>query len=311
MQDYLEKRWYSEVSGETLVHREWTGFSDLALTSHPDRGLTLYLDRQFQWSLKQDLDYYHESLAVPAGVSFLHSRGHPPRNALILGGGDGFLADRLLRILDLESITLIDIDPRVSALALQINDWRDAGGSSVASPKVLAIHEDAYDWVIRNSRKPKNLSREFDLVFMDLPDPRSAALARFFTTSFFSHLRKLAPRSVLSIQASSDVRRPGGARNYLCTLASNLEAASASTLAVNGKEQDAFVLASWSGPILLSANASNAGSAGKRIFEASRWFTSQERLSAWAAGSLATGGSHCKHLQGSVHTLLRPGILDL
>ncbi len=310
VQDTLERRWYLGATDEKLVHREWTGFSDLALTSHSERGLTLYLDRQFQWSLGRDLDYYHEALAVPAAAGFRQIRGQVPRNALILGGGDGFLADRLLRIFNLESVTIIDIDPRISELARRTPEWREAGGSAVDSPRVRLIHEDAYSWVIRDSRRPEPRSSRFDLVFMDLPDPRSAALARFFTTSFFAHLRRLAPDAVLSIQASSEARQPGGAERYTCTVLGNLSESGAWAVAIPGKEQDAFILASWSGKIPTSFQAEPS------TLRAARWFNSNERMTAWFEGGIGVDGKPCASAraatgQSARHSLLRPGILDL
>jgi spermidine synthase len=315
IQDRLESMWYSEISGETLVHHEWTGFADLALTQNSQQGLTLYLDRQFQWSIGRDLDYYHESLAVPAALAFEKLHARTPKSALILGGGDGFLADRLLRIFDLAAITIIDIDPRISSLALEVPEWRVAGGLALASPKVTVIHEDAYAWVAQN---PSRRRGDFDLVFMDLPDPRNAALARFFTPLFFLQLSRIAPGATLAIQASAEVRKPGGARRHLCSLVNNLAATHAAAAAIEGKEQDGFVLGT------LAAHGTRAADEKELLdpllrpsqqalttLTRARWFNSPERLMAWAEGKVAGTDNLETCADVPRHSLLRPALLDL
>jgi len=306
VQEWLERKWYSALHQEELVHHEWTGFSDLTLTSRGPGDLTLYLDHQYQWSLRRDLDYYHESLAVPAGVAFEGLYRRAPRRALILGGGDGFLAERLASIFSLEDILIVDIDPRVSALARSVAPWRNAGGSILDSSRVRQVHADAYSWVLSQSE-----ALPIDLVFLDLPDPRTAALARFFIASFFAHLKRVAPRAIVSIQASAEVRREEGARRYLCTLLRNLDEIGAAALGVEGKEQDYFVLAAWSQkPRELQRALQNPSGRSAR-FEKARWLDSTEKMRAWAAGTVLDSKALESCSGTPRHTLLRPGLLDL
>ncbi len=246
LQRRLETGFYQSIqSSAEVLHSEWTGFSHLNLVeyNHPSgaREVALFLDRQFQWSTGDGLDQYHEALTIPAVEAFRESsKGLIPQNVLILGGGDAFAAHVLTTRYSIPSVDIVDIDPRISALAIEVPRWREAGGKAIHDPRVKLHHDDAFSYVFRLPA-----SRQFDLVIFDLPDPRNPGLARFFTPYFFNRLLKqVSERGVISIQSSSNPQQSNGKFRYVCSLLRLLADVGLAAEPLIGDELDFYLLGS-------------------------------------------------------------------
>src|SRR5690606_34033586 len=84
-----------------------TAFQHLEVLESPWLGRVLRLDGHFMTSEAEEF-FYHEAMAHPAAVA------HPePRRVLIIGGGDGGLAEELLKHPTVESLTLVELDREV------------------------------------------------------------------------------------------------------------------------------------------------------------------------------------------------------
>ena len=85
--------------------------------------LRLFLNSHLQFSSRDEYRY-HEALVHP-GLSSLPWA----RRALVLGGGDGLAVRELLKYPNLESITLVDLDPEMTRLFTEhpmlapLNGW--------------------------------------------------------------------------------------------------------------------------------------------------------------------------------------------
>lgn len=126
---------------------------------------------------------------------------HPlPRRLLLIGGGvNGSLAQALQHP-SLARIDYVELDPSILDLARMYfaAEWQAAE----ADPRVHTHNIDGRLFV-------KKAPLEFDVVIVNLPDPQTAQLNRFYTVEFFEEVRrKLGPGGVFSF-------RLAGAENYI------------------------------------------------------------------------------------------------
>lgn len=184
-QKYRDEIIYSEQSRyHRIVMTKWRQF------------FWLYLDGHLQFS-SYDEYRYHESLVHPAMV-VATSRA----NVLILGGGDGLAVREVLKYKDVESITVVDIDPSVTRLAKTHPLIVDLNNNALNDPRVRVINEDAGVFIDRSSEL-------WEVIIIDLPDPRTPALERLYSVEFYRNCRRhLSKGGVVVTQATSPVFSP-------------------------------------------------------------------------------------------------------
>jgi spermidine synthase len=118
---------------------------------------------------------------------------HPgPRSVLLLGGGlNGSLAE-ILRYPGVERIDYVELDPEVLRLARDY--FPQAWEKFAADGRVHVHHADGRLFL-------KSAGQQFDVVVLNLPEPRTAQLNRFYTEQFFREVReRLAPDGVVGLQ---------------------------------------------------------------------------------------------------------------
>lgn len=178
-----------DAGGRVLVE-ERGEYQKILLLETPKKELLLLLDGELQF-YSGDEHRFHESLAV---IPVLHSRG-PVRRVGIMGGGDGLAARELLRHFgdEVESIKIVDIDPRITELARTHPRLVELNSASLSDDRVEVVNADARGY---RSATP------FDLVLVDLPDPTTPLLGRLYTREFYGLLKEqLATRdSLLAVQ---------------------------------------------------------------------------------------------------------------
>jgi spermidine synthase len=154
-------------------------------------GFQLFLSGHLQFS-SVDEYRYHEALVHPA-FSVLPDA----KKVLVLGGGDGLALREVLKHPSVESVTLVDLDPAVTALARTHPLFTTLNRNAFADPRVTVVNDDALVWL----QKEPGL---FDLVFADFPDPNSYSVGKLYTTRFYALVRRhLDPRGVLAVQSTS------------------------------------------------------------------------------------------------------------
>lgn len=153
----------------------------------------LFLDGNLQFS-SADEYRYHEALVHPAfGVTARHAE------VLVVGGGDGLAVREILKHGDVARITLVDLDPAMTALARTLPAVRSLNGGSLDDPRVTVVNADAMAWL---ADLPEG--RAFDLVFADFPDPNNFSLGKLYTTRLYGLVaRHLAPGGALAVQSTS------------------------------------------------------------------------------------------------------------
>ncbi len=177
---------------DLVIYEEQTPYQKIVMTRWKNH-FWLYLDGHEQMS-SFDEARYHESLVHPPMLT-AERRGE----VLILGGGDGCAAREVLKYPEVRHITVVDLDPAVTRLAREHPLLVACNNGSFLDPKVTLIHEDAYRFVAETDRV-------FDVVLIDLPDPRKPSLERLYGVEFYRMLHRIIrPGGVFATQATSPI----------------------------------------------------------------------------------------------------------
>jgi len=126
---------------------------------------------------------------------------HPkPQTLLLIGGGLNGSVRQALQHQCLKKIDYVELDPEIFDLARRF--FADTYVPLTSDPRVK-IHMTDGRLFLRFART------NYDVIIVNLPDPKTAQLNRFYTQEFFQETRqKLNPDGLLSFQVS-------GAENYI------------------------------------------------------------------------------------------------
>ncbi len=126
---------------------------------------------------------------------------HPaPRRLLLIGGGVSGSLAQALQHPSLEQVDYVELDPAILDLARQYfpREWAPIQ----ADPRVRTHNTDGRLFL-------RTAGSTFDVIIVNLPDPQTAQLNRFYTLEFFQEAaEKLAPGGVLSFHVTA-------AENYI------------------------------------------------------------------------------------------------
>jgi len=124
---------------------------------------------------------------------------HGPGRLLLIGGGVAGALGEALKYPDLR-VDYVELDPELIDCARRHLD--DAASEALDSPRVEIHFLDGRLFVQRTDRR-------YDVVVVDLPDPLTAQINRFYTVGFFREIeRLLEPGGLLAFRVTS-------AENYI------------------------------------------------------------------------------------------------
>lgn len=176
---------------DPVVYTETSPYQRILVTQGR-AGFQLFLNGNLQFS-SADEYRYHEALVHPAMVA----ADAPPRRVLILGGGDGLALREVLAHPSVSHVTLVDLDPAMTALGRRFPPLAALARHSLADRRVRVVNDDAMVW-IEHDRE------QWDAVVIDFPDPNTYALGKLYTRLFYTRLAaRLAPGGAIGIQATS------------------------------------------------------------------------------------------------------------
>lgn len=176
---------------DKVVFSEQTKYQKIVMTSWQEE-YWLYLNGNLQFC-SLDEEMYHEPLVHPAMQLY-----PKPTDVLVLGGGDGCAVRELLKYDSLQSIELVDLDPKITELAKTHEVLTKINEHSLMSEKVSVFNQDAYQYL------EKENSKFYDVIIIDLPDPRNVELSRLYSYEFYTICqRRLRPGGILITQAGS------------------------------------------------------------------------------------------------------------
>jgi len=171
-------------------------------------GHKLFLNGNLQFA-ERDEYRYHEALVHP--VMSAHGA---PKKVAVLGGGDGMAVREVLKYPGVESVTLVELDPAMTAVFSTRPALTRLNGDALRSPKVRIVNQDAFKWL-------ETTTEVFDVVIVDFPDPTNFSIGKLYTTSFYALLdQRLSASGYAVVQTTS----PLVARRSYWTVVSTLEA---------------------------------------------------------------------------------------
>jgi spermidine synthase len=178
------------IYADEIIFARDTRYQHIVLTRFKD-DIRLFLNSHLQFSSRDEYRY-HEALIHP-GLSAIPA----PRRVLVLGGGDGLAVREILKYPQVESITLVDLDPEMTRLFSTHPMLTALNQKSFLSSKVRIINADAFPWVDTNTES-------FDFVVIDFPDPTNYSLGKLYTTAFYkAAARHLSAQGLMVVQSTS------------------------------------------------------------------------------------------------------------
>jgi spermidine synthase len=132
---------------------------------------------------------------------------------LVLGGGDGLAVREILKYPEVESVTLVDLDPEMTSLFRRSDFLAALNGGALRSPKVHVVNADAFVWL-------QGARGTYDAIVADFPDPSNYSIGKLFSVTFYRRLNEmLAADGWAVIQSTS----PFVARKTFWCVARTLE----------------------------------------------------------------------------------------
>jgi len=225
----LEQRLYKDK----IVFAKTSPYQRIVLTKNSERSEhRLFLNGNLQFS-SLDERRYHEFLVH---VPMLFVPEDKKVKVLILGGGDGLGLRDLLKYPNIESVTLVDLDPQMVRFAATHPVMAKLNEGSFVNAKVKVLESGAVTEgpkepliiegprSLRAKRVPppalkvtdisvinldadkflREIDDVYDVVIVDFPDPRSVELCKLYSKEFYLKLRRvLAPDGIAAVQSTS------------------------------------------------------------------------------------------------------------
>ena len=179
----------NELYADEIIFERNTRYQRIVVTRWKD-DLRLFLSSHLQFSSRDEYRY-HEALVHPGLASLPHAR-----RALVLGGGDGLAVRELLKYPNLESITLVDLDPEMTRLFTDHPVLSALNAHSFKNPRVKVVNADAFVWLDESQDV-------WDFVAVDFPDPTNFSLGKLYTTAFYRLLKKHVSENGLAVVQST------------------------------------------------------------------------------------------------------------
>ncbi len=169
----------SQSRYQKIVITEKQGYSWLFINGHQQ------LSSFDEW-------LYHEPLVHPA-MQLSGQKEH----ILVMGGGDGCAVKEILKYPEVKSVTVIDLDSTMINMARKHPALLAINKGSFENKKVQVHYQDAFLF-------NEHTDKKYDLILVDLPDPRAIDVNKLYTRQFYEKLHDLlTPSGILITQAGS------------------------------------------------------------------------------------------------------------
>ncbi|MBS3095838.1 hypothetical protein J4480_00190 [Candidatus Woesearchaeota archaeon] len=180
---------FAETYYTEVVESVISPFQHIVILKSPYYGYQLLLDGQIQISDKESIRY-HEYLVLPAMAA------HPnPESALVIGGGDGGALYQLLKF-NLTRIDHVDLDAQVVEVSRK--HLKNVHRGSLDNKRVNRIIMDGRKYL---KQMP---SETYDIIILDLPDPKKLELVPLYTKEFYDEARRVLTKDgFMATQADS------------------------------------------------------------------------------------------------------------
>jgi spermidine synthase len=194
-----------QLYGDDVVHAFTSPYQRIVVTRWKG-DLRLFINGNLQFS-SRDEHRYHEALVHPV----MQAHGKAGR-VLVLGGGDGLAVREILKYPEVQSITLVDLDPQMTKLFRSSATLVQLNQNSLNNEKVKIINQDAMVWL-------EGHKEQYDVVIIDLPDPSNFSLGKLYSVPFYRLLSKhIAADGLMAVQSTSPYFAPNAFWSINATL---------------------------------------------------------------------------------------------
>lgn len=175
---------------DRVIFSKQTKYQKLVITQS-NSDYWLFINGNQQLSTVDEI-MYHEPLVHP-----LLNLYPNPSDVLILGGGDGCAAREILKYHEIQNITLVDLDPDMTKLAIEHPILSEINQYALEHEKVTIINQDGFAYLEKEKKY-------YDVIIIDLPDPKTIELGRLYSFEFYKLCYKaLKPNGLIVTQAGS------------------------------------------------------------------------------------------------------------
>jgi spermidine synthase len=186
----IMKVWHQNAYEDRVVFSKQSKYQSIVITKHK-KDIRMYLNGGLQFSSIDEYRYHEPLVHIPM------STNRNIKHVLVLGGGDGIGLKEIIKYKEVETITLVDLDPEVISVSKTNHYIKKLNKDSLKDKRVKILNIDAFVYLTKTSKK-------FDLVIADLPDPNNISLARLYSYEFYKLLKKRIKKDGLFItQATS------------------------------------------------------------------------------------------------------------
>jgi len=243
----LEQKLYEDP----IVETKTTKYQHLTLTHNNVLDeYRLYINGNIQFS-SLDEERYHEMLVHPVMAIVKDAK-----KILVLGGGDGLAIRELNKYKNIESITLVDLDPGMVQFAKNNKAMKKLNKGAFENAKITIIKSKQKDvgelkniYKLNEKTKKRELltsvnayhidadlflkdfiKNKYDVIIIDFPDPSSIELNKLYTKQFYMKLKRVMHKGTrLVIQSTS----PYHAKESFLCIGRTLEGAGISVVPVH------------------------------------------------------------------------------
>ena len=173
-----------EIKIKNRLINKKSNFQKIEIFDTLTYGRVLALDGVIQVTEKDEYAY-SEMLVHPA----MQALAKKAKKILIIGGGDGAVAEEVLKYHYVKNIDLVDIDKEVIDLSKKY--FKKINNNSLINKKLKLFYEDAFNFIDKN----KNY---YDLVIADRPDPIGAGKS-LYKSNFYKKIKNIMSENSMAV----------------------------------------------------------------------------------------------------------------
>ncbi|MHC4357855.1 MAG: fused MFS/spermidine synthase [Planctomycetota bacterium] len=185
---FIEKRWESFNPQIALVESVDSRYQNIVIGKEQDQ-FSVYCNGQYAFTFPNLYEY--------GPVAHLVLSEHSaPKRILLVGGGIGGLVGEMLRY-PIEKLDYVELDPKLLEITEKYISEENRAALADGRVEIFPVDGRYFVKTVRGKNK-------YDVVFINVPDPSTAALNRFYTLEFFQEARDLlSDGGILVVSISS------------------------------------------------------------------------------------------------------------
>ena len=201
----VKKRWQSMQYHIDFVKSVDSKYENLTIGTQAGQ-YTLFTNGQYA-------SVFPDEYGAAITAHFFMTQHPAPHHVLLIGGGAEGLIEEILKH-PVTNLDYVELDPKL--LSLLSEYLSPAAKQALNDPRVDVLYADGRYYV-------KQTHRRYDIIILNVPDPTTAMLNRFYTLEFFRELLHiLNPGGVIVAEISSSLHLQEDAANYTGSLYTTL-----------------------------------------------------------------------------------------